>query len=136
MKTILSVGLVVGAISPGGGIARSAGPSAQQPSARKGINEQLNAITARIDRRVARGRLSRNDAMRARREIDDIQAQASEDRLQGAAQAARRSGLTWRDASISWTTRSKVSEPGFPAARLGLDIVNVGTLGRLRPRSW
>jgi len=55
-------------------------------------------LSARIDRRLARGQLSRFDADKAHREINDLQAEASDDRLQngGRLKEADRFGLKAR----------------------------------------
>jgi hypothetical protein len=81
MKTILIAALAAAALSCSDVVAQNSRPTVPQPSARNSINEQLDAIGARIDRRLARGRLSKNDAAQAHQEVDDIQAEASEDRL-------------------------------------------------------
>jgi hypothetical protein len=52
------------------------------PNARDSLGAQLDQLSARIDRRLARGQISQHDADTTHREINDLQAQASEDRLQ------------------------------------------------------
>jgi hypothetical protein len=86
MKRIPLLALIGGTLAAGDAIAQNPPSAVQPPSARNGVNEQLDAISARIDRRLARGRLSRDDATAAHREVDDIQAEAGEDRLRDGGQ--------------------------------------------------
>ncbi len=78
--------------------AQTAPTVAHHPSARNGLNEQLDQLSARIDRRLARGQLSQRDADKTHREINDLQAEASDDRLQngGKLKEADRFGLQER----------------------------------------
>jgi hypothetical protein len=46
------------------------------------INEQLNLLSARIDREMARGLVTKHDAEDFQREINDLQAESSDERLQ------------------------------------------------------
>jgi outer membrane murein-binding lipoprotein Lpp len=68
----------------------SGGAAAQAPvafpSARNGLNEQLDRLSATIDRRVAHGRMSLQDAERARREVNNLQAETSDDRVKNGGQ--------------------------------------------------
>jgi hypothetical protein len=86
MKMILLAALSAGLLSPGMASSQGPAPSIRQPSARNTLNEQPTAIGERIDRRLARGRLSPEAAAQAHREIDDIQAQLADERLRDGGQ--------------------------------------------------
>jgi len=66
--------------------AQNAPTVTHSPSARNGLSEQLAQLSARIDRRLARGQMSQHDADKTHREINDLQAEASDDRLQNGGQ--------------------------------------------------
>jgi hypothetical protein len=66
--------------------AQNAPPVTHRPSARNGLSEQLTQLSARIDRRLARGQISRHDADKTHREINDLQSETSNDRLQNGGQ--------------------------------------------------
>ncbi|MBV8681385.1 MAG: hypothetical protein JO111_00825 [Caulobacteraceae bacterium] len=83
MKTeCLAALAAVSALSlPLAGVAQGQSNPPRQPSERNGLNEQLDHLNATIDRRLAHGRMSKDDAENARREITDIQAEATDTRL-------------------------------------------------------
>jgi len=95
-KALLAALVAVGAASVQlSASAQNAPPVTHQPSARNGLSEQLDQLSARIDRRLARGQMSQHDADKTHREINDLQAEASSDRLQNGGQlkGADRFGL-------------------------------------------
>lgn len=98
-KAILAALAAAGAASVQvSAVAQNAPTVAHHPSGRNGLNEQLDQLSARIDRRLARGQLSQQVADNAHREINDLQAEASDDRLQNGGQLkeADRFGLQAR----------------------------------------
>ena len=66
--------------------AQNAPPATHHPSARNSLNDQLDQLSARINHRLARGQISPHDADKTHREINDLQAEASDDRLQNGGQ--------------------------------------------------
>jgi hypothetical protein len=80
MKTRAVIALAAMAIAPVLAPAQTPAPSLQRPSARDGLDEQISAIAARIDRRQSRGEISAEDADHARLEVNDLQARVADAR--------------------------------------------------------
>jgi hypothetical protein len=98
-KVFLAALAAAGATSLTLSVAAQTAPTAtHRPSARNGLTEQLDHLSARIDHHLARGQISQHDAVKAHREINDLQAEASDDRLQNGGQLreADRFGLQAR----------------------------------------
>ncbi|HSZ51636.1 MAG TPA: hypothetical protein VK801_08695 [Caulobacteraceae bacterium] len=64
----------------------SAPPRAPPPSERNGVTEQLHRLSITIDRRLAHGHISKDDAAAAHREVDDIQSDLADVRLRNGGQ--------------------------------------------------
>jgi len=98
-KALLAALAVAGAASVQVSASAQNAPTVSHvPSARNGLSEQLDRLSARIDRRLARGQISQRNADKTHREINDLQAEASDDRLQNGGQlkVADRFGLQAR----------------------------------------
>ena len=83
MKSACVSALVVLAAlsSPVGALAQGAPPAVAPPSERNGVSEQLRRLDATIDRRLARGHISKDDAAAAHREVYDVQSDVADVRL-------------------------------------------------------
>ncbi len=86
MKTLTICAMAMIASAPVPALSQDAPASLQHPSARDPFVEQLRAVAARIDRREADGRLSRDDADHARLEINDLEAQIADVRVRDGGQ--------------------------------------------------
>jgi hypothetical protein len=62
-------------------VAQAAPPPAGPPTERNGLNEQLRKLDVTIDRRLAHGRISKDAAAAAHREVYDIQSDVTDARL-------------------------------------------------------
>ncbi len=80
MKTLALIALAAAGLTPALASAQPPPPSLQRPSARDGLDEQISAIAARIDRRRSRGEISGEDADHARLEVNDLQARVADAR--------------------------------------------------------
>jgi hypothetical protein len=80
MKLFALMALTAVALAPVSVSAQPPPPSLQRPSARDGLDEQINAIAARIDHRRSRGEISLEDADHARLEVNDLQARVADAR--------------------------------------------------------
>jgi hypothetical protein len=83
MKTLLTAMIAVSIVAsfPGLALAQAApAGSPQIPAAELGINEQLDRMSARIDREVGSGQLSQTEAVDALREVSSIEDAADADR--------------------------------------------------------
>jgi hypothetical protein len=67
------------------------------PTERNGVNEQLRRLNVTIDRRLAHGRISKDDAVAAHREVNDIQAEVTDDRLHNGGQVSERDHFALQD---------------------------------------
>jgi hypothetical protein len=89
MKTACLTALVVLAILPSTSATlaqTTAPPRAPPPSERNGVTEQLQRLSITIDRRLAHGHISKDDAAAAHREVDDIQSDLADVRLRNGGQ--------------------------------------------------
>ncbi|HEY2658511.1 MAG TPA: hypothetical protein VGI79_02235 [Caulobacteraceae bacterium] len=82
-KLVLTVAAVVSVCgsaptsSPAQPPAQGGAPAAESHVPPNGVRDQLDQLSARIDRDLAQGRLSQKQAEQARRQVNDIAAQAS-----------------------------------------------------------
>jgi hypothetical protein len=84
MKTACLTALVAFAVlsSPVAALAQTtAPPRAAPPTERNGMTEQLHRLDITIDRRLAHGHISRDDAAAAHQEVYDIQSDLADVRL-------------------------------------------------------
>ena len=89
MKTACLAALGVFAVlsSPAAIAAQTtAPPHAPPPTERNGVSEQLHRLSITIDRRLAHGHISKDDADAAHREVDDIQSDLADVRLRNGGQ--------------------------------------------------
>jgi len=104
MKTVVLAVLAAAATAalPALAVAQPAPGPVQAPSARDSLTEQIDRLSATIDRRLARGRLTQLQADQAHRQINDLQAELSDDRLKNGGQLseADRFGLQARISTL------------------------------------
>ncbi|HEY1926498.1 MAG TPA: hypothetical protein VGG92_03455 [Caulobacteraceae bacterium] len=89
MKTACLAALVAFAAfsCPVAGLAQTtAPPRAPPPSERNGVTEQLHRLSITIDRRLAHGHISKDDAAAAHRDVDDIQSDLADVQLRNGGQ--------------------------------------------------
>jgi hypothetical protein len=82
-KALLIAAAVAGLALSAPALAQAPAPALQlpnQPAVRPGLTQQLDDLSARIDRDLAQGRISQADAIRDHREVNRIQDLAAADR--------------------------------------------------------
>jgi hypothetical protein len=90
MKSLVLAFLAAAALAPGLAGGQPDRPTLDHPSAFNTLTEQLSEVSARIDHRQADGRLAKQAAEEARREVNDIAAELDDERLQGGGQLGER----------------------------------------------
>lgn len=80
MKPVYLAILMAVSLSPDLANAQTMNYAPPPPAGRDGLDGQLDAMAARVDRRLAHGHLSAEQAVDAHRQINDLQSEISDDR--------------------------------------------------------